>query len=173
SHESDNRVPKNPENDSESVANVFNVKSSTNKPSKDKSKTPRPDAPIVEDWISDSEDETEIESEPKQREPSFVKSTEHVNSSRESGNPHQPIKDKGVIDSGCSRDMIGNISFLSEFEEINRGYVAFRGNPKGDTEYVVLSSGYKPPDENHVLLRVPRESNMYNVDLKNVVPSGV
>nr|GEU66161.1 putative ribonuclease H-like domain-containing protein [Tanacetum cinerariifolium] len=28
------------------------------------------------------------------------------------------------------------------------------------------------PDENHVLLRVPRENNMYNVDLKNIVPSG-
>nr|GEU35287.1 retrovirus-related Pol polyprotein from transposon TNT 1-94 [Tanacetum cinerariifolium] len=34
---------------SESIANVFNVKSSTNKPSKDMSKTHRPDAPIVED----------------------------------------------------------------------------------------------------------------------------
>nr|GEY91903.1 putative ribonuclease H-like domain-containing protein [Tanacetum cinerariifolium] len=41
-----------------------------------------------------------------------------------------------------------------------------------DTECVVLSSNYKLPDENHVLLRVPRENNMYNVDLKNVVPSG-
>nr|GEW73637.1 hypothetical protein [Tanacetum cinerariifolium] len=28
------------------------------------------------------------------------------------------------------------------------------------------------PDENHVLLRVPRENNMYNVDLKNVIPLG-
>nr|GFB02057.1 hypothetical protein [Tanacetum cinerariifolium] len=27
------------------------------------------------------------------------------------------------------------------------------------------------PDENQVLLRVPRENNMYNVDLKNIVPS--
>nr|GEY63864.1 hypothetical protein [Tanacetum cinerariifolium] len=36
-------------NASESVANVFNVKSSTNKLSKDMSKTLRPDAPIVED----------------------------------------------------------------------------------------------------------------------------
>nr|GEZ07801.1 hypothetical protein [Tanacetum cinerariifolium] len=36
-----------------------------------------------------------------------------------------------------------------------------------DTECVVLSSDYKLPDENHVLLRVPRENNMYNVDLKN------
>nr|GEW08268.1 putative ribonuclease H-like domain-containing protein [Tanacetum cinerariifolium] len=41
-----------------------------------------------------------------------------------------------------------------------------------DTEYVVLSSDFKLPDENHVLLRVPRENNMYNVDLKNIVPSG-
>nr|GEY45420.1 hypothetical protein [Tanacetum cinerariifolium] len=49
SHEYDNTVPKNPENDSESVANVFNVESSTNKPSKDMSKTLRPDAPIDED----------------------------------------------------------------------------------------------------------------------------
>nr|GEZ34422.1 hypothetical protein [Tanacetum cinerariifolium] len=29
-----------------------------------------------------------------------------------------------------------------------------------DTEYVVLSSDYKLPDENHVLLRVPRENNI-------------
>nr|GEX99369.1 hypothetical protein [Tanacetum cinerariifolium] len=36
-----------------------------------------------------------------------------------------------------------------------------------DTECVVLSSDYKLPDENHVLLRVPRKNNMYNVDLKN------
>nr|GFC17835.1 ribonuclease H-like domain-containing protein [Tanacetum cinerariifolium] len=28
------------------------------------------------------------------------------------------------------------------------------------------------PDENHVLLRVPRENNMYNVDLNNIVLSG-
>nr|GEU77028.1 hypothetical protein [Tanacetum cinerariifolium] len=41
-----------------------------------------------------------------------------------------------------------------------------------DIECVVLSSDFKLPNENHVLLRVPRENNMYNVDLKNVVPSG-
>nr|GEW28226.1 hypothetical protein [Tanacetum cinerariifolium] len=118
SHESDNRVPKNIENDrykigegyhvvpppytgtflppkpdlvftddpndSESVDNVFNVESNINKPSKDMSKTQRPDAPIVEDWIFDSKDEIEIESVPKQREPSFVTSTKHVKSSKES-----------------------------------------------------------------------------------------
>nr|GEX03294.1 putative ribonuclease H-like domain-containing protein [Tanacetum cinerariifolium] len=34
------------------------------------------------------------------------------------------------------------------------------------------SSDFQLPNENHVLLRVPRENNMYNVDLKNIVPSG-
>nr|GEV03172.1 ribonuclease H-like domain-containing protein [Tanacetum cinerariifolium] len=40
-----------------------------------------------------------------------------------------------------------------------------------NTECVVLSSDFKLPDKNHVLLRVPRENNMCNVNLKNVVPS--
>nr|GEW18674.1 hypothetical protein [Tanacetum cinerariifolium] len=37
--------------------------------------------------------------------------------------------DKGVTDSGCSRHMKGNISYLSDFEELNGGYVTFV--PKG------------------------------------------
>nr|GEW75277.1 hypothetical protein [Tanacetum cinerariifolium] len=41
------------------------------------------------------------------------------------------LKDKVVIDSGCSRHMIGNMSYLSDFEELNGGYVSFGGNPKG------------------------------------------
>nr|GEV08681.1 uncharacterized mitochondrial protein AtMg00810-like [Tanacetum cinerariifolium] len=41
-----------------------------------------------------------------------------------------------------------------------------------DTECIVLSFDFKLPDESHVLFRVPRENNMYNVDLKNIVPSG-
>nr|GEX76279.1 hypothetical protein [Tanacetum cinerariifolium] len=296
---------------SKSVANVFNVKSSTNKPSKDMSKTLRLDAPIIEDWISDSEDETKIESlnhlikdcdyyekqmvqkhvwisamrvnpqnsvrmthphsnrnvvstavltrsrlvslnaaspistvgpqssvrspnpvkhvvnkahspirRPINHRPATKTSNFHkkvtivkvnmVNvvqgnkgnakkASENWGNPQQALKDKGVIDSGCSRHMTRNISFLLDFKEINEGYVAFGGNPKGgkitckgkikigkldfddvyfvkelkfnlfivsqmcdkknnvlfiDTECVVLSSDYKLPDENHVLLRV-------------------
>nr|GEX21801.1 ribonuclease H-like domain-containing protein [Tanacetum cinerariifolium] len=122
-----------------------------------------------------------------------------------------------VIDSGCSRHMTGNISYISDFEELNGGYVAFGGNPKGgkisrkgkirtrkldfddvyfvkelkfnlfsvlkmcdkknsvlftNTECLVLSPDFKFPDESQVLLRVPRENNMYNVNLKNIVPSG-
>nr|GEU52651.1 hypothetical protein [Tanacetum cinerariifolium] len=94
------------------------------------------------------------------------------------GNPQHALKDKGVINSGCPRHMTGNMSYLSDFEEINGGYVAFSGNPKGgkifgkDTECLVLSPEFKLPDENQVLLRVPRENNMYNVDLKNIISSG-
>nr|GEU76537.1 putative ribonuclease H-like domain-containing protein [Tanacetum cinerariifolium] len=107
------------------------------------------------------------------------------------GNPQLALQDKGVIDSGCSRHMTGNISYLSDFEELNRGYVAFGGNPKGgkiigkgkiktckldfDNVYFVKElkfNLFSLPDESQVLLRVPRENNMYNVNLKNIVPSG-
>nr|GEX09092.1 ribonuclease H-like domain-containing protein [Tanacetum cinerariifolium] len=124
---------------------------------------------------------------------------------------------QGVIDSGCSRNITGNMSYLSDFKELNGGYVAFGGNPKGgkisgkgkiktgkldfndvnfvkelkfnlfsvsqmcdkknnvlftDTKCLVLSPKFKLPDESQVLLRVPRENNMYNVNLKNIIPFG-
>nr|GEZ67610.1 ribonuclease H-like domain-containing protein [Tanacetum cinerariifolium] len=41
-----------------------------------------------------------------------------------------------------------------------------------DTECLVLSSNFKLPDASQVLLRFPRENNMYNVNLRNIVPSG-
>ncbi|GKC08626.1 hypothetical protein Tco_1000236, partial [Tanacetum coccineum] len=41
------------------------------------------------------------------------------------GNPQQDLKNKGVIDSGCSRHMTGNRSYLTDYEEIDRGFVAF------------------------------------------------
>ncbi|GKD33121.1 hypothetical protein Tco_1248630 [Tanacetum coccineum] len=133
------------------------------------------------------------------------------------GNPQLELQEKGVIDSGCSRHMTGNKSYLSDYEEIDGGFVAFEGDPKGgkitskgkistskldfedvyfvkelkfnlfsvsqmcdkknsvlfiDTECVILSFDFKLLDENHVLLRVPRKDNMYNVDLKNIVLSG-
>ncbi|GJT77839.1 hypothetical protein Tco_1044564 [Tanacetum coccineum] len=47
------------------------------------------------------------------------------------GNPQMDLQDKGVIDSGCSRHMTGNMLYLTDFEEIDGGYVAFGGNPKG------------------------------------------
>nr|GEW05175.1 reverse transcriptase domain-containing protein [Tanacetum cinerariifolium] len=108
------------------------------------------------------------------------------------------------------------VNAAQDFEELNDGYVAFGGNPKGgkiskkgkiktrkldfddvyfikelkfnlfsvsqmcnkknsvlftDTECLVLSPDFKLPDASQVLLRVLRENNMYNVNLKNIVPS--
>nr|GFB54847.1 ribonuclease H-like domain-containing protein [Tanacetum cinerariifolium] len=61
--------------------------------------------------------------------PSAVTAVQHNHTKK--GNPQQALKDNGVIDSGCSRHMTGNMSYLSDFEELNGGYVAFGGNPKG------------------------------------------
>nr|GFD13520.1 hypothetical protein [Tanacetum cinerariifolium] len=47
------------------------------------------------------------------------------------GNLQHALKDKGVIDIGCSWHMTRNMSYLFDFEELNGGYVAFGGNPKG------------------------------------------
>nr|GEX23253.1 hypothetical protein [Tanacetum cinerariifolium] len=41
-----------------------------------------------------------------------------------------------------------------------------------NTKCIVLSPEFNLLDENQMLLRVHRENNMYNVDLKNIVPSG-
>nr|GEU80318.1 ribonuclease H-like domain, reverse transcriptase, RNA-dependent DNA polymerase [Tanacetum cinerariifolium] len=77
---------------------------------------------------------------------------------------------------GRSKHMTGNMSYLFEYEEIDGGYVSFGGDLKGgkitDTECVVLSPNFKLLDESQFLLRVPRQNNMYSVDLRNVAPSG-
>nr|GEU49165.1 putative ribonuclease H-like domain-containing protein [Tanacetum cinerariifolium] len=47
------------------------------------------------------------------------------------GDPQDALKDQGYFDSRCSRHMIGNISYLTDFKEHDRGYVAFGGGAKG------------------------------------------
>ncbi|GKB12464.1 putative ribonuclease H-like domain-containing protein [Tanacetum coccineum] len=39
-----------------------------------------------------------------------------------------------------------------------------------DFECLILSPDFKLPDENQILLRIPREDNMYSFDMKNIVP---
>nr|GEY20666.1 hypothetical protein [Tanacetum cinerariifolium] len=180
---------------SESVTSVHVV--ATNEAKTSKSEPKSISEPIIEDWVSDSEDENETETKSKQRKPSFTKYTcKHnkgqlnvqrvvrpVGNNTRKGNPQFELQEKGVIDSGCSRHMTGNMSYLSEYEEIDGGYIAFGGDPKGDkitrkgkisidTECVVLSFHFKLLDESQVLIRVLRKNNMYSVDLKNVDPSG-
>nr|GEU48750.1 hypothetical protein [Tanacetum cinerariifolium] len=109
------------------------VKTSEAKASADKPKVVRKNfgPPLIEDWITDSEDEAESKPkiEKKTVKPSFAK-IEFVKS-KEQGNPQMDLQDKGVIDSGCSRHMIGNMSYLTDYEEIDGGYFSFGGNPKG------------------------------------------
>ncbi|GJR02841.1 putative ribonuclease H-like domain-containing protein [Tanacetum coccineum] len=47
------------------------------------------------------------------------------------GNPQLELYEKGVINSGCSRHMTRNKSYLSDYKEIDGGFVAFGGDPKG------------------------------------------
>ncbi|GKA10538.1 hypothetical protein Tco_0689971, partial [Tanacetum coccineum] len=44
---------------------------------------------------------------------------------------HPQKEDQGYVDSGCSRHMTGNMSYLSDFKEFNGGYVTFGGRAKG------------------------------------------
>nr|GFB18537.1 ribonuclease H-like domain-containing protein [Tanacetum cinerariifolium] len=46
------------------------------------------------------------------------------------GNLQEHLQDKGVIDSGYSRHLTWNMSFLINYKEIDEGYVAFGGNLK-------------------------------------------
>nr|GEW47822.1 ribonuclease H-like domain-containing protein [Tanacetum cinerariifolium] len=99
------------------------------------------DALIIEEWVSDNkkEDVSQLKIEKKIVRPSiakieFVKSKQQKKTARKTvkqGNPQMDLQDQGVIDSGCSRHMTGNMSYLNDFEEIDRGYIAFGGNPKG------------------------------------------
>ncbi|GJW31762.1 ribonuclease H-like domain-containing protein, partial [Tanacetum coccineum] len=118
---------------------------------------------------------------------------------------------------GRLKHMTGNKALLTDYHDIDGGFVAFGGSTRGgkitgigkirtnkidfedvvfekelkfnlfsvsqmydkknsvlftETECLVLSPDFKLIDESQVLLRVPRQNNMYNFDLKNVVPFG-
>ncbi|GJW56777.1 putative ribonuclease H-like domain-containing protein [Tanacetum coccineum] len=93
-----------------------------------------------------------------------------------SGNPQQKeYKEKGVIDSGCSRHMTGNKCYLTEYEDYDDGFVFFgdgkgRLSGKGKIKTGTLDFD-NILDESQVLLRVSRKDNIYSVDLKSIVPT--
>ncbi|GKC49339.1 hypothetical protein Tco_1072084 [Tanacetum coccineum] len=124
----------------------------------------------------------------------------------DNGNPEICLQDHAVVDSGCSSHMTDNKAYLSDYEDYNRGFVAFGSDPKGDYEdynggfvafgsdpkggkitgkgkirtanldfddvYFVDELNFKLLDENQVVLRAPRQNDVYSLDLKNIVPSG-
>nr|GEY86461.1 Gag-Pol polyprotein [Tanacetum cinerariifolium] len=124
------------------------------------------DTPIIEEWVSDDDEDevTQPKIEKKIVKPSIVKTYSFKSKLPEKtakktikkGNSQIDLQDKGVVNSRCSRNMTWNISYLTEYEEIDGGYVSF-----GD---------FKLIDESQVLFRVPRKNNMYSVDLKNIIP---
>ncbi|GKC08279.1 putative ribonuclease H-like domain-containing protein [Tanacetum coccineum] len=84
-----------------------------------------------------------------------------------SGIPQDNIDDKGYWDSGCSRHMTElkyNMFSVSQIYD-NKNSVLFI-----DSECLVLGKDFKLVDDTHVLLRTPRQQNMYSIDLKNIVP---
>ncbi|GKD20627.1 ribonuclease H-like domain-containing protein, partial [Tanacetum coccineum] len=63
---------------------------------------------------------------------------------------------------------LGEELMVEEFQEKmcdKRNYVLFT-----DSECLVLSPDFKFPDENQILLRIPREDNMYSFNMRNIVP---
>ncbi|GJX13080.1 putative ribonuclease H-like domain-containing protein, partial [Tanacetum coccineum] len=165
------------------------------------------DAAIIEEYESDSDDEYVIKPLKEQEKPIFA----FVNTD----DPQKALKNKGIIDSGCSRHMTRNKAYLVEYQDYNGGPIAFGGSKgqitsKGkiitrkldfedvyfvkelkqfnlfsvsqmcdkknkvlftNSECLVLSSDFKLPDENQVLLRVPKQNNMYSFNLVNIVPT--
>ncbi|GJR81966.1 putative ribonuclease H-like domain-containing protein [Tanacetum coccineum] len=103
--------------------------------------------------------------------------------------PDHPLKnmvDIGIFDSGCSGHMTGNKDQLEDFEEFNggsvtcwtvsKGYISGKGRIRHKvlftkTECLVVSSDFKMPDENQILLKVPRHHNMYSFDMKTPSPA--
>ncbi|GKF40442.1 hypothetical protein Tco_0120503, partial [Tanacetum coccineum] len=132
------------------------------------------------------------------------------------GNPEILLQDHAVVDNGCSSHMTGNKACLSDYEDYNGGFVAFRSDPKGGkimgigkirtanldfddvyfvdelkfnlfsvsqmcdkknsvlftkTECLIMSPSFKLLDESQVVIRAPRKDDVYNLDLKNIIPS--
>nr|GEW75298.1 ribonuclease H-like domain-containing protein [Tanacetum cinerariifolium] len=81
------------------------------------------DAPIIEEYKSDSDDEYVFKASVEQEKPScaFMNTVKH-------DNPHQTLKGKGIIDNGCSRHMTGNKTYLVDYQDFNGGPVAFGGS---------------------------------------------
>ncbi|GKB99969.1 ribonuclease H-like domain-containing protein [Tanacetum coccineum] len=47
------------------------------------------------------------------------------------GDPQVALKDTGIFDSGCSRHMTGNKSYLTDYQDYDGGFVVFAGSSKG------------------------------------------
>ncbi|GJS39818.1 retrovirus-related pol polyprotein from transposon TNT 1-94 [Tanacetum coccineum] len=75
------------------------------------------------------------------------------------GNPQQALKNQGIFDSGCSRHMTGNKDFLTNYQELDGGFVAFGGQVLW-IQNQMLDYGY---NFMHTKIHVDNESALYVV----------
>ncbi|GJS69134.1 ribonuclease H-like domain-containing protein [Tanacetum coccineum] len=85
------------------------------------------------------------------------------------------ITGKGKIKTG--KLDFEDVCFVKELQHFNLFSVSQMCDKKNkvlftDTECLVLSPEFKLPDENQVLLRIPRQNNMYSFNLEKHCPSG-
>ncbi|GJV13153.1 putative ribonuclease H-like domain-containing protein [Tanacetum coccineum] len=85
------------------------------------------------------------------------------------------ITGKGKIKTG--KLDFEDVSFVKELQPFNLFSVSQMCDKKNkvlftDSECLVLSPDFKLPDENQILLKVPRQNNMYSFNLENIVPLG-
>ncbi|GJR56717.1 ribonuclease H-like domain-containing protein [Tanacetum coccineum] len=128
------------------------------------------DAPIIEEYESDSEDEHMTGTRPTLDElqdfngwPCCFEGVRGY------------ITGKGKIKTG--KLDFEDVCFVKELQHFNLFSVSQICDKKNkvlftDSECLVLSPEFKLPDENQVLLKIPRQNNMYSFNLENIVPSG-
>nr|GEV82450.1 ribonuclease H-like domain, reverse transcriptase, RNA-dependent DNA polymerase [Tanacetum cinerariifolium] len=68
-----------------------------------------------------------------------------------------------------------NVYYVKELQQFNLFSISQICDKKNrvlftDTEFLVLSKGFKLPDESMVVLRVPRKHNLYTINLNNLCP---
>nr|GEX66621.1 hypothetical protein [Tanacetum cinerariifolium] len=119
--------------------------------------------------ITHKDDDNEDELSPKVEvitvKPS-VEKIESVKTARETGNPQQKeYKEKGVIDSGCSRNMTGNKCYLTDFKAFDGGFVSFGDGKVRISGKGKIKTGKLDFDDVYF-------SKELNVDLKSVVSTG-
>ncbi|GJT93658.1 ribonuclease H-like domain-containing protein [Tanacetum coccineum] len=156
------------------VSETITIASKTSKDSLEKPKTVRPSAPIIEDWDTDSDNDTVVTKSgqvpvnaakqsssraatsistaspfnivaPKSKVNDALPKTysyfkvysprptgkviDHI--SKDSGS-YMPKRFDYVDPQGRLKHMTGNKSYLTDYQDINGGFVAFAGSPKGD-----------------------------------------
>ncbi|GJT55875.1 putative ribonuclease H-like domain-containing protein [Tanacetum coccineum] len=73
--------------------------------------------------------------------------------------------EEGVIDSGCSRHMTWNMSYLTDYEEIDGGYVAFGADSKLPTTFWAEAVNTACYVQNRVLVTKPHNKTPYELFL--------